>query len=189
MTPNSLMRTFIAVDIPERIRVELGKWQKDLSKFSHEAVLVHPENIHLTLAFLGEIPSSKIERVFRNLSAFPPIDPFTIQLKGFGLFPHARRPRVLWVRIKPCPPLEDLSVKLNASLKAIGVPLPQRAFKPHLTLARFRVSRLRPEIKNYFSADSLTALDPIIVQGFSFFESILKPEGPTYHKLAHFPAN
>jgi len=183
------MRTFIALDIPEELRVELGKWQKKLVEFSHEVVLVRPESIHLTLAFLGETPSSKIKQVSHALSAFPPIDPFKIHLKGFGMFPHARRPRVLWVRIKLCPPLEDLSVKLNTSLETIGFPLPQKTFKPHLTLARFQVPRLQPEIKNYFLADSLTALDPITVQGFSLFESSLKPEGTTYHKLAHFPVN
>ena len=183
------MRTFIAVDIPEGLRAELGKWQKKLGKFSPEAILVRPENIHLTLKFLGETPSSQIKQVSHALSAFRPIDPFTIHLKGFGVFPHAQPPQVLWVRIKPCPPLEDLSAKLNASLETIGFPLPQKVFKPHLTLARFRPPRLRPEIKNYFLADSLTIFDPITVRGFSLFESVLKPEGPTYRKLAHFPAN
>ena len=76
------MRTFIALDIPEELRVELGKWQKKLVEFSYEAVLVRPESIHLTLAFLGETPSSKIKQVSHALSSFPPIDPFKIHLKG-----------------------------------------------------------------------------------------------------------
>lgn len=183
------MRAFIAVDLPEELRAELGRWQEKLRKSAREARWVRPEGIHLTLKFLGEIPSAQVDQISNILSTLPRIAPFEIRFEGFGFFPHARRPRVLWVGIEPCPPLETLAVQVDKSLETVGFASEQRAFKPHLTLARFRVPRPQPEIEKAISTDGPTVLGPITVREFFLFESILRPQGAEYRKLARFPAN
>ena len=182
------MRTFIAVDLPAELRVELGRWQEKLRKSARGARWVRPEGIHLTLKFLGEISSAQVIEVSKILSTLPRIAPFEIHFKGFGFFPHARRPRVLWVGIEPCPTLEALAAQVDKSLETVGFAREQRAFKPHLTLARFRVPRPQPEIEKAISTGGPTVLGPITVREFFLFESILRSQGAAYRKLARFPA-
>ena len=177
------MRAFIAVDLPEELKTELVRWQEKLRKSAREARWAHPEGIHLTLRFLGEIPYAQINEVSNILSTLPRIAPFVIHFEGFGFFPHARRPRVLWVGIKPCPPLEALAAQVDNCLRTVGFAGKLRIFKPHLTLARFRVPRPQPEIEKASS----TALGSITVREFFLFESIPRPQGAEYHKLACFP--
>ena len=182
------MRAFIAVDLPAELRVELGRWQEKLRKSARGARWVRPEGIHLTLKFLGEISSAQVIEVSKILSTLPRIAPFEIHFKGFGFFPHARRPRVLWVGIEPSPTLEALAAQVDKSLETVGFAREQRAFKPHLTLARFRVPRPQPEIEEAISTNGPTVLGPITVREFFLFESILRSQGPEYRKLARFPA-
>ena len=182
------MRAFIAVDLPAELRVELGRWQEKLRKSARGARWVRPEGIHLTLKFLGEISSAQVIEVSKILSTLPRIAPFEIHFKGFGFFPHAGRPRVLWVGIEPCPTLEALAAQVDKSLETVGVARDQRAFKPHLTLARFRVPRPQPEIEEAISTNGPTVLGPITVREFFLFESILRSQGAEYRKLARFPA-
>ena len=183
------MRAFIAVDLPAELRVELGRWQEKLRKSARGARWVRPEGIHLTLKFLGEISSAQVIEISNILSTLPRIAPFEIHFEGFGFFPHARRPRVLWVGIEPCPPLEALAARVDKSLETVGFAGEQRAFKPHLTLARFRVPRPQPEIEEAISTDGPTVLGPITVREFFLFESNLRSQGAEYRKLARFPEN
>ncbi len=111
------MRAFIAVDLPADLRVDLGRWQEKLRKSARGARWVRPEGIHLTLKFLGEISSAQVIEVSKILSTLPRIAPFEIHFKGFGFFPHAGRPRVLWVGIEPCPTLEALAAQVDKSIR------------------------------------------------------------------------
>ena len=141
------MRAFVAVDLPEELRAELRSRQRSLHKAARGTRWVRPEGIHLTLKFLGEVPDERVDEISKTLASLPPFTPFKLQVKGIGFFPQARRPRVLWVGIEPCPPLEALAAQVNKSLEAIGFAGEQRAFQHHLTLARFRVPRPQPEIE------------------------------------------
>ena len=183
------MRAFVAVDLPEELRAELRSRQKSLQKAARGARWVRPEGIHLTLKFLGEIPDEKVDKISKTLASLPTFTPFKLQVKGIGFFPQARRPRVLWVGIKPCPPLEALAAQVNKSLEAIGFAGEQRAFQPHLTLARFRVPQPQPEIEKAISENDPTVLGLVTVREFFLFESILRPQGAEYRKVARFPAN
>ena len=183
------MRAFVAVDLPEELRAELRSRQRSLHKAARGARWVRPEGIHLTLKFLGEVPDERVDETSKTLASLPAFTPFKLQVKGIGFFPQARRPRVLWVEIEPCPPLEALAAQVNKSLEAIGFAGEQRAFQPHLTLARFRVPRPQPEIEKAISENDPTVLGLVTVREFFLFESILRPRGAEYRKVARFPAN
>ena len=145
------MRAFVAVDLPEELRAELRSRQRSLHKAARGARWVRHEGIHLTLKFLGEVPDERVDETSKTLASLPAFTPFKLQVKGIGFFPQARRPRVLWVGIEPCPPLVALAAQVNKSLEAIGFAGEQRAFQPHLTLAHFRVPRPQPEIEKAIS--------------------------------------
>ena len=92
------MRTFIAVELPENIKNKIGELQAPLKRTNAFVSWVKPENIHITLKFLGEVPEEKINEVFSATEkALVGTRKFTMSLKGMGAFPDLRRPRVIWV--------------------------------------------------------------------------------------------
>src|SRR5207248_1409265 len=102
-----------------------------------------PEGIHLTLKFLGE--TDRVDQVIEALQGIGPFEKFFVEVKGFGFFPDARRPRVLWTGIEAPPALAELAGRVETAMEKLGFPPEQRPFTPHLTLARFQ-SR-RPETR------------------------------------------
>lgn len=138
----------------------------------------NPEQIHLTIKFLGDIESDKIESVARQLEkAAEGIQPFTLSAAGVGGFPNERTPRVIWVGINGSGELAALQSRIDEGLAAIGFEKETRPFKPHLTLCRVRsvydgriigeaVKDLEYDINMDFGADS-----------FILFRSVLKPGG------------
>ena len=181
------MRTFVAIDLPEELKSELTKRQEHLKNVARGARWVRPEGIHLTLKFLGEISDKQAGQVTEILSLLPPFEPLEVRVEGFGFFPNARRPRVLWVGIKGGTPLETLASEVERSLKALGFPREQRPFRPHLTLARFPNPRSQPQLEREISQGLSTVLGALTVRNFSLIESRLLPQGAIYRKMATFP--
>lgn len=104
------MRAFIAVDLPEVIKAAISEQQHALRRAlstlqgsNDDAKWTRPEGIHLTLKFLGEISEARVTQVTDALAGLESFEPFALQLKGFGFFPDARRPRVLWVGVEAPP--------------------------------------------------------------------------------------
>ena len=144
------MRAFIAIEVPEEIHVALRERQ---AAFRAAAPLSEadvwpklPENIHLTLKFLGEISERQAAQVTEALEAFAPFGKFPIEVKGFGFFPNARCPRVFWVGVQAPPDLEQLAARVEGAMEKLGFAREERAFTPHLTLARFRSPRPQPAL-------------------------------------------
>src|SRR5262249_57315131 len=94
------------------------------------------ENLHITLKFLGEIPTEGSEKIVAALKRVPFEQSLGLCFRGLGFFPHDRRPRVLWVGIDGPPGLTSLAKNIENSLESVGVPKEGRGFIPHLTLAR-----------------------------------------------------
>jgi RNA 2',3'-cyclic 3'-phosphodiesterase len=132
------VRAFLAVDLPAAIRDALAR-QQDALRGSLRASWSLPEGMHLTLHFLGEIPAEQADAVGRALTdecgGLPPLE---VTVAGLGVFPNARRPRVLWAGVQAPPALEALHAAAGAAVRDAGLEIDLRRYHPHLTLARFR---------------------------------------------------
>ncbi len=180
------MRAFIAIDLPEAIHAALSQHQAAFRAACRDARWTHPEGIHLTLKFLGEISDAQVKQVTEALATLGKFPAFSVQVKGFGFFPDARRPRVFWVGVEAPPALAELAQRVEAAMENIGFPREQRSFTPHLTLARFQVPRPQPGLQAALPREP-PDLGRVEVTEFFLFESRLSPHGAEYRKVARFP--
>lgn len=186
------MRAFVAVDLPEDIRAGLAQAQATL-----QAACVHDGDIrwtrtnglHLTLKFLGEISADQVQVVIAALRHMRPFESFTVEVKGFGFFPSARHPRVLWAGIDVPAVLRELAAHVDAFLEGVGFAPEEREFRPHLTLARFRNERPDAGLAAALEELSSSSLGSFEVTEYFLFDSRLKPGGAEYRKVACFGAS
>lgn len=186
------MRVFIAIDLPEGVRGALDRVQAGLrTACAHSEYIrwTRAEGIHLTLKFLGEISADQVHAVTAALRRIGPFETFPAEVKGFGFFPDARHPRVLWAGIDAPSALRELAERVDAALVKLDFPPEQRAFRPHLTLARFRAQRPEPALEAALEKVSSTSLGSFEVTEYFLFQSRLRPSGAEYNKLACFPAS
>ncbi len=185
----SKKRLFVAIGLPESIRAELEQLQKQLKSFARDAKWVHVKGIHLTLKFLGYVDPDQIPEITETLaSAAKNQFAVSVQARGCGFFPNARRPNVLWMGVN-APELIPLQQEMEEKMAKLGFEKENRAYSPHLTLARFKDNRgllpLAKETEQFANKDfgSFTA------NSFSLYESILRPQGAEYHALKDFNLN
>src|SRR5688500_9053956 len=96
----SQVRTFIAVEITSGIRARAKKLIEQFARTSADVKWVEPENLHLTLAFLGEVPVLEIPEICNTAAAsIGDFEPFDIEVQGVGAFPDLRRPRTIWLGV------------------------------------------------------------------------------------------
>jgi 2'-5' RNA ligase len=151
---------------------------------------VRPENIHLSLKFLGEVEEgrgSELQMALQHAAgARPEPRPLALQISGFGVFPDYHRPQVLWAGVTPEPGLELLQHSVEQAFAPLGFPTEARAFRPHVTLARAsRNARPREfagleEVLNGIEFDETVSVGEV-----DLMQSTLKPEGPVYQVKYH----
>jgi len=182
------MRAFIAIDLPESVRAALRRKQASFRSVSADARWTQPEGIHLTLKFLGdEVSDLKVRDACETLKNLGPFEPFAVGLKGFGFFPDARRPKVFWVGVEAPASLVQLAEQVEEAMRKIGFAREPRVFRPHLTLARFRVPQPQPALQALLAQQGDEELGSFEVSEFFLFESKLSPQGPEYRKVERFP--
>lgn len=179
------MRCFIAIDIDEEIKKAISKLQNELTDCKADLRWVRPENIHLTLKFLGNVEEKRLDKIKARLTdVCIKHNRFTIEVKGMGVFPDKRRPRVLWVDVKDNSPLTVLQRELEDAMASIGFEKENRRFSPHLTIGRFRslkgIEALYDKIQLH-KDDSFGLMD---VKSVFLMESRLKPSGSEYRRIA-----
>lgn len=137
-------RTFIAVEIARPIRNKLVALQGELGRTVSGVKWVEPENIHLTLVFLGEVDDREIPTVCRTAQeSASHMTPIVATVRGVGCFPHARRPRVVWVGIdRGSQELIALHDALESPLEQLGYRREDRRYTPHVTLGRINSDRI-----------------------------------------------
>ncbi len=182
------IRTFVAVDIEdEEIVSKIREVQSEISLSSAKIKLVEPENLHLTLKFLGEVEESRIPVIVEALSeAVSGFKEFKITLEGVGAFPKVSRPNVIWIGVGDGrESLIELANSVENSLKRIGFPKERRPYEPHLTIARvkYRSSDLPAIIKRVEG----TFIGDVTVREVRLKKSTLTPKGPIYDTLESFP--
>jgi RNA 2',3'-cyclic 3'-phosphodiesterase len=180
------MRLFVAMDIPEDVREAIERLASKLRPACHTARWVRIEGAHITLKFIGEVAAEKIEGVKTALQRVPFPAPIPMKFNGLGFFPNERRPRVLWAGIKASDDLAALAAAVDTSLEPLGIAREQRAFSPHLTLARFDSPGSLQDLHQAIATAAPLEFGETVGEEFHLYQSILKRGGAEYTRLATF---
>jgi 2'-5' RNA ligase len=178
------MRVFIAVDLPNEIRDELAKLQRELKPATDTARWVSPESIHITLRFIGEIAEKRIEEIDTALTGLT-WKPFSITVRGIGFFPGNRSPRVFWAGME-APTMQNLAEKLDSRMERLGFEKEKRKFRPHITLARARDSRIDSTLVTAAATYAEHNFGSFTVDRLFLFKSTLKSTGALYERLKEY---
>ncbi|MBK1636372.1 RNA 2',3'-cyclic phosphodiesterase [Rhodovulum adriaticum] len=177
-----MIRAFVAIPLPDDIRAALVALQARLQV----GRVLPPENLHLTLVFLGEVPDPLLEEVHLALSGVHAA-PLTLRLAGLDMFGGAR-PRSIHARVVPDPALDHLQARVAQAARTAGVQVEARRFVPHVTLAYVNAARTgRARLARAVAGGAAFAAGPFQVHGFALYRSDLG-RGPARHaELAQYP--
>jgi 2'-5' RNA ligase len=184
------IRSFIAIELPEEVKSGLHRLQAELTLPQYSFVkCVAPQGIHITLKFLGNVPSQKITEITKVMEhASRGVSSFQLQITDVGAFPNMRQPRVLWVGIKG--ELDKLAAwqkRIDDGLVPLGFTRETRPFTPHLTLARVRENCSPGDRRGLGELVTKTHVEidyAITVNSLSLIKSQLLPTGAVYSRLA-----
>jgi 2'-5' RNA ligase len=180
------MRLFVALDIPEDVRQEIDALVAKLRGACRNARWVRIEGAHITLKFIGEVPAEKAEDIKTALGTVPFPAPIKMSFRGLGFFPNERRPRVLWAGIEANGELGALAAAVETALEPLGIAREERAFSPHLTLARFDSPSHLKRLHAGIAAAGSLEFGRAIASEFHLYQSVLKRAGAEYTRLATF---
>jgi 2'-5' RNA ligase len=178
------IRSFICIVLPEELKAKIAELQSELKREPVSVSWAKPENVHLTLKFLGDVEETQLEQVKEAVSQTAQAHArFELVVHGCGVFPNERDPRVLWVGLKDeTGALQPLVQEIEDRLGAIGFAREERPFRAHLTIGRVRSGRNAREL-----ARKLTATDfprhRFAVEQITLMRSDLKPTGAIYTPL------
>jgi len=180
------MRLFIALKLPSAVRENLAALLKSLRAVSPQTRWVRPENLHVTLKFIGEVPETKLAAIRNALSLARSDQPVTLNFRGLGFFPNEKHPRVFWAGIEGSPNLKTLAADIDKAAEKLGIPHEQRPFSPHLTLARFEPPGLQEKLRYAIQENAARDFGSLHAGQFHLIESQLKASGAEYTTLESF---
>ncbi len=177
------MRAFIAVDFSAGDA--LLRLLRDLGSARARLRVVAPENLHITLKFLGNVDEGRIPSIVEVLErATLGLPPSLLSLHGTGAFPSLKAPRVLWVGVEGGDALVTIARRLEEGLHDLGFPRERRRFSPHLTVARVKGPQGRDEVARVMLDYRETNFGRQRVDEIRLKRSELTPSGPIYTDLA-----
>ena len=168
------MRLFVALDLPRVLRDTLSGLCGGLSGARWAA----PENLHLTLRFIGEVRRDRAEEIDLALHALRGRR-FALSVSGTGVFERGGRPSVLWAGIERCQPLDHLQNKIETALQRAGVASERRRFQPHVSLARVEAVA-ETLLAGWVQSHNLLRIGPVPIDSFTLFSSQPGPDQPFY---------
>jgi 2'-5' RNA ligase len=181
------IRSFIAFDVENPQVIErITSIQKLLAETGADLKLVEPENIHITIRFLGNIPAKMVDKIYEGMKMTEFL-PFDIRIRGVGAFPNTRNPRVLWAGItEGADKLKSIFNRLEPYLRSLGLPSDPKGFSPHLTIARVRSGRNRAQLTRCLEENMDYEFGVIRANCLRLKRSDLTPKGPIYTNLREF---
>ncbi len=183
------IRAFIAVELPPAVREAVERVVRELRSGIGDGVRwVRPEGVHLTLKFLGDIDADSMPAISDALgSCAASAAPFDLFLEGVGVFPNARRPRVVWIGLGGAlEPLLALQQSIDRELEGLGFARERRPFTPHLTLGRVRDGVSASQVRGVSEAIAATTVERMVelpVREIALIKSDLRPSGAVYTRL------
>lgn len=180
------MRLFTAIDLPPDVIANLESLiarLKPAARISWSPAA----NLHLTTKFIGEWPEERLDELTATLRALPPHPGIPIAIEKLGFFPNPHAPRVFWAGVHAGDALAQLARETEDSLAALGIAREQRAYSPHLTLARIKTPGKQPALLEAIA--KLPSLDfgRFTADRFFLYHSKTAPSGSVYTRLAEFP--
>ena len=192
------MRLFIALDIDDGIRERLTRFLEGVRNFAPDARWVKPESLHVTLKFIGEQPDAALETIKQALTTITATTT-EINFQGYGFFPTAKSARVFWIGMEAGSPLAALAGAIDEKMSTLGIAKEDRAFSPHLTLARAAGGSGSPRrqrgdgpnrafsyLQEKLSALPAPEFGSMTPREFFLYQSQLSPKGSKYTKLEKF---
>ena len=195
---NRGMRIFVALDLEPAIRDRIVSFVHQTRDAAPDVRWIEGEALHVTLKFIGEQPDAAVSQIQTALGSIQ-AGAFNLQFSGTGFFPTPRAARVFWVGIQAEDALSRLAKTVDESAARIGIPKEDRAFSPHLTLARARGGSGAPgrnkgdkSNRQFFKLQELLAKRPppdfgtMTAREFFLYRSRLSGQGSQYTKIARF---
>jgi 2'-5' RNA ligase len=189
----SLLRTFIAVDLPPHIQDAIQDKTARLrqSLDSSHVRWIPSHNLHLTLKFLGDTSPANVQflqqMLTREADSYPSFD---IQIENIGSFPNSRRPRVIWVGLKAPAVLASLQREIESATARLGYDPEERPFSPHLTIGRVRQNLPAAGIQMIYAALEAGKVGDIgtaRIYSINIYKRDLNPGGSIYTRMFSAP--
>lgn len=181
------MRLFIAIEIPEEIRRTLDSFLAGLRGIAPQVKWVRAANLHVTLKFLGYTDAAKVGQIEGALKPIRSSQAVALEFRGLGFFPSEKRPRVFWAGMTSSANLPALAADIDRATHQLGFPLEDRAFTPHLTLARFDPPGLPSKLGTALPQHASANFGSLTAREFHLIESKLKSTGAEYTTVQSFP--
>ena len=172
------------MDIPAETRRALSILIKDFEAICRGARWVQPEGMHVTLKFIGHVEDAMAARIAEALDGVRRERTIAVAFREFGFFPNERHPRVFSVGIQADKELGLLAKEVETRLEPLGIAKEERAFRPHLTLARFKTNEGLPELRKRIASFSSQDFGGSEISEFHLYQSVLKSSGAEYTKLS-----
>lgn len=185
------MRLFVALEIPAAVRDAFAALMNDLRVLESKSSAkkprwVRPENLHVTLKFIGHVEPEMLDAIRADLAKVSSERPAEVRFRGLGFLPNARRPRILCAGIASSQNLASIAGSVDRSLAKLGIPAEERAFTPHLTLARCEPPGISPALRAAVERDAARDFGELRTKEFQLIESKLKASGAEYTTLQSF---
>jgi 2'-5' RNA ligase len=178
------IRSFIAFDINnEEIIKRFSEARERLLKTGANLKLVKPQNIHITMRFLGNIPPNMIEKVHGEMEQVI-FTPFEVEIRGVGVFPSLKYARIVWAGIRGgAEQLKEVFSQLEPRLQKLRFKPDRKGFSPHITFARVRTGRNKKELVYCIKELKDYEFGVLKVDCLKLKKSVLTPKGPIYSTL------
>ncbi len=176
------MRAFIAIETGEHVKQALGAFQRKLRGTGAQVRWVRPETMHLTLAFLGEVPEPGLQSVRAAMElSVEEFHALHLEVHGTGTYGPTRSPRIIWADLRgDTAGLQQLQSRLAEALRAAGFQTEDRPFSPHITLGRIHGKRNLDAMMKRIEAAADQPFGTIEATAITLFESVLHPEGAVH---------
>ncbi len=176
-----MYRLFVAIDLSPEVAAQL----QGLCCGVPGARWVRPEQMHLTLRFIGEVDGGVFQDIKEGLGGITS-PPFSLQVKGLGVFPPRKTPRVLWAGVAPVEQAGGLRNRIENVLVGMGLEPEGRKYSPHITLARLHDTPLA-RLTRFLAGNNLFATEPFPVSEFHLYSSELTAKGAFHAIEASYP--
>lgn len=171
-----MIRLFTALSIPGEVAESLAARQTGLSGARWRT----GEQLHVTLAFYGEIDERRADDLALELERAHAGGPFEIELSGVGAFGDAHRSHTLWAGLAPCERLNVLAGRCKAAAERAGVAVEKRVYHPHVTLAYLNSQTDQSKLGAWVAQNNLLHSPPIRIERFGLYSSTLNSDGSVY---------
>jgi RNA 2',3'-cyclic 3'-phosphodiesterase len=184
---SEFVRAFLAFELENpQVRQNLTHVQEQALKTGADLKLVEPENIHITMRFLGDITLKMVDQVFGEMQKIQ-FKPFPVHIYGLGVFPSLGNPRVLWAGImEGAVQLKNVFEQLEPKIQGLGFQPDPKGFSPHLTIARVRSDVGKAQLAEFVQKNGKFEFGTVNAASLRLKRSELTPKGPIYSTLKEY---